>query len=63
MFSREVYHTKRMFIARCVKWSKDNKFIYNGSDETNIRVWKSRPAEKIGPVSSGRRGRDGFDIV
>ena len=50
-FSREVYHTKRMFIARCVRWSKDNKYIYNGSDETNVRVWKSRPAEKIGAVS------------
>ena len=40
-----------MFIARCVRWSKDNKYIYNGSDETNVRVWKSRPAEKIGAVS------------
>ncbi|XP_067931979.1 DDB1- and CUL4-associated factor 13-like [Watersipora subatra] len=48
--SREVYHTKRMHIVRCVRWSKDNRYILSGSDETNIRVWKSNPAEKIGSV-------------
>lgn len=49
-FSKEVYHTKRMQLVKCVRWSKDNKYILSGSDETNIRVWKSRPAEKIGVV-------------
>ena len=49
--SREVYHTKRMHIVRCVRWTRDNRYILSGSDETNIRVWKSNPAEKIGAVS------------
>ena len=35
--SREVYHTKRMQRIFCVKWSADAKFIFSGSDETNIR--------------------------
>ena len=49
--SREVYHTRRMHMVRCVKWSRDNKYILSASDETNIRVWKANPAEKLGPVS------------
>lgn len=49
--SREIYHTKRMQHVTCVGWSMDNKYIYSGSDEMNIRLWKARAAEKLGPVS------------
>lgn len=49
--SREVYHTKRMQRLTCVQWSLDNKYIFSGSDEMNIRIWKARASEKLGPVS------------
>lgn len=29
----------------------DDRFIYSGSDEMNIRIWKARAAEKLGVVS------------
>lgn len=48
--SREIYHTKRMQRVTCVGWSLDNKFIYSGSDEMNIRLWKARASEKLGSV-------------
>jgi WD repeat and SOF domain-containing protein 1 len=48
--SREVYHTKRMQRLTCIAWSLDNKYILSGSDEMNIRVWKSRASEKLGVV-------------
>lgn len=48
--SREVYHTKRMQRVTSIAWSLDNKYILNGSDEMNIRVWKARAAEKLGVV-------------
>lgn len=48
--SREIYHTKRMQRLTCVKWSLDNKYIFSGSDEMNIRIWKARAAEKLGVV-------------
>lgn len=35
----------------CVSWSLDNKYIFSGSDEMNIRLWKARAAEKLGTVS------------
>lgn len=48
--SRDVYHTKRMQHVTCVGWSLDNKYIYNGSDEMNIRLWKAVAAEKLGAL-------------
>eukprot|EP00043_Microstomoeca_roanoka_P014933 m.148857 g.148857 ORF g.148857 m.148857 type:complete len:440 (+) comp16145_c1_seq2:174-1493(+) len=53
--SREVYHTKRMQRVFCVGWSKDNKYITSGSDETNIRLWKATAWEKIGTQSARQR--------
>ncbi|VDP09087.1 unnamed protein product [Soboliphyme baturini] len=48
--SREVYHTKRMQRVRCVLWSSDDRYILSGSDEMNIRLWKARASEKLGPL-------------
>lgn len=49
--SRDVYHTKRMQRLTCVLWTLDDKYILSGSDEMNIRIWKARASEKLGPVS------------
>lgn len=35
-----------------VAWSMDDRYIYSGSDEMNIRIWKARANEKLGVVSS-----------
>lgn len=48
--SRDIYHTKRMQRLTCVQWTLDNKYILSGSDEMNIRIWKARASEKLGPV-------------
>lgn len=49
--SRDVYHTKRMQRLTMVKWSLDSKYVFSASDEMNIRIWKARASEKLGPVS------------
>lgn len=49
--SRDIYHTKRMQRLTCAAWSLDDRFIFSGSDEMNIRIWKARAAEKLGVVS------------
>lgn len=46
--SREVYHTKRMQRLFAVMWSADNRYVVSGSDETNLRLWKSTAWEHIG---------------
>lgn len=57
--SKEVYHTKRMQRVFCTHYSADSKFVMTGSDETNIRLWKSLAWGKLGPMSS--RERSAFD--
>jgi len=49
--SREVYHTKRMQHAFCVKYSMDAKFVLSGSDDGNIRIWKANASDKISALS------------
>ncbi|OAF68698.1 hypothetical protein A3Q56_03570 [Intoshia linei] len=48
--SRDVYTTKRMQRVMCCKWTLDNKFILSGSDETNVRLWKSGASDKMGTL-------------
>jgi DDB1- and CUL4-associated factor 13 len=56
--SREIYHTKRQQHITCVAWSLDNKFLFSGSDEMNIRIWKAYASEKLGPLKP--REKDAF---
>jgi WD repeat and SOF domain-containing protein 1 len=49
--SRDVYHTKRMQRVFTVAFSGDSKYIFSGSDDGNIRLWKTNASEKIGPMS------------
>lgn len=55
--SREIYHTKRMQHVTCIGWSLDNKYIYSGSDEMNIRLWKAKASEKLGTLRPRERAK------
>ena len=49
--SREVYFTKRMQRLQCVRYSGDGRFIFTGSEDMNIRMWKNQASEKLGVIS------------
>jgi len=53
--SREVYHTSRMQRVFAVSFSGDSTYVLSGSDETNIRLWKSNASEKLGPTNPRQR--------
>jgi len=53
--SREVYHTSRMQRIFAVSFSGDSTYVLSGSDETNIRLWKSHAAQKLGPTTPRQR--------
>jgi WD40 repeat protein len=38
--SREVYHTKRMQRVFAVRFSGDGGYVFSGSDDMNVRIWK-----------------------
>lgn len=48
--SREVYHSRRMQRVIQAKFSQDSKYVFSGSDDTNIRVWKSNASETLGAL-------------
>ena len=41
--SREVYHTKRMQRVFAVRYSGDASYVFSGSDDMNVRIWKASP--------------------
>jgi len=53
--SREVYHTQRMQRVFAVTFSGDSTYVLSGSDETNIRLWKSHASEKLGATNPRQR--------
>ena len=48
--SREVYFTKRMQRVFAVKFSGDGSYVFSGSDDMNVRVWKAEAAAQQGVV-------------
>ena len=48
--SKEVYHAKRMQIVAAVQYTVDSHYILSGSEDMNLRMWKSvawRPTGKV----------------
>lgn len=46
-----VADAKRASRVFCVKYSSDATYVYSGSDDTNIRLWKANASEQQGVVS------------
>uniref|UniRef100_A0A0D9WRR7 Sof1-like protein domain-containing protein n=1 Tax=Leersia perrieri TaxID=77586 RepID=A0A0D9WRR7_9ORYZ len=62
--SREIYHTKRMQRVFCVKYTYDGTYLVSGSDDTNLRLWKSKASEQLGVLlPRERRKQEYLDAV
>lgn len=48
--SREVYHTKRMQRVFAVNFSLDGSYVISGSDDGDVRVWKSERSRPLKPL-------------
>lgn len=55
--SRDVYHTKRMQRVMAVRFSGDAAYIFSGSDDMNLRVWKVCCRIFLGAAQRGHIGR------
>jgi WD repeat and SOF domain-containing protein 1 len=49
--SREIYHTKRMQRLFSVRFSGDSRFVFTGSDDHAIRIWKTQRSEPLRNVT------------
>ena len=55
----QVYHTKRMQRLFSVVWSADDAYVLSGSDDTNVRLWRSSPnARATQPNPRQKRKRE-----
>lgn len=59
--SKEVYHTKRMQQVYTAKYSLDSKFIFSGSDDCNVRVWRAVAWERTSVKSTRERNKLEYD--
>jgi len=48
--SREVYHTKRMQRVSSVRFSGDGLYVFSGSEDMNVRIWKACASEQLGTL-------------
>lgn len=61
--SREVYHTKRMQRVFAVRFSGDATYVYSGSDDMNVRVWKANASEQLGTLLPRERAKAAYNAA
>ena len=59
--SREIYHTKRMQHVFQVKFSMDAKYIVSGSDDGNVRLWRSKAWERSNVKTTKEKNKLAYD--
>ncbi|CCF60166.1 hypothetical protein KAFR_0J00980 [Kazachstania africana CBS 2517] len=59
--AREVYHTKRMQHVFQVKFSMDSKYIISGSDDGNVRLWRSKAWERSNVKTTREKNKLDYD--
>lgn len=59
--SREVYHTKRMQRVFAVCFSGDGSYVFSGSDDMNVRIWKSEASEQLGTLLPRERHKAAYN--
>lgn len=53
----DTYHTQRMQRVFSTIFTLDSRFVLSGSDDGNVRIWKSKASQKLGTMSSKELGK------
>lgn len=61
--SREVYTTKRMQRVFACRFSGDGTYVFTGSDDMNVRVWKAQAAQQLGVTLPRERQRAAYQAA
>ncbi|KAK9474624.1 WD40-repeat-containing domain protein [Dipodascopsis tothii] len=61
--SRDIYHTKRMQRVFSAKFTMDTRYIVSGSDDGNVRVWRSEASSRANVRSARERSKLEYDAA
>ncbi|KAI5291579.1 rRNA-processing protein sof1 [Ascosphaera aggregata] len=53
--SRDIYHTRRMQRVFAANFTSDNNYVLSGSDDGNIRLWRTNASSRAGVKSAQQR--------
>jgi len=59
--AREVYHTARMQRVFAVRFSGDAAYVYSGSDDMNVRLWKANASAQLGTLLPREKHKQAYD--
>lgn len=59
--SRDVYHTQRMQRVFSAMFTPDNNYVLSGSDDGNIRIWRTNASSRVGVKSTKQRQKLEYD--
>ncbi|RPA73862.1 U3 small nucleolar RNA associated protein [Ascobolus immersus RN42] len=59
--SRDIYHTKRMQRVFQAKFSVDSRYILSGSDDGNVRLWRTKASDRSHVRSAKERAKLEYD--
>lgn len=58
--SREVYTAKRMQRVFSVRFSGDATYVFSGSDDMNVRVWKANASQQLGTLVAREQHKQAY---
>ncbi|KAL8867140.1 MAG: hypothetical protein Q9174_005853 [Haloplaca sp. 1 TL-2023] len=61
--SKDIYHTKRMQRVFSTLYTPDSNYVLSGSDDGNIRLWRSRASSRSGIKSFRQRQKLEYDAA
>ena len=59
--SRDIYHTKRMQRCFSACFTPDSNYVLSGSDDGNIRIWRTNASKREGVKSARQRQKLEYD--
>jgi WD repeat and SOF domain-containing protein 1 len=59
--SREVYHATRMQRVFAVRFSGDGTYVFSGSDDMNVRMWKANASQQLGTTLPRERQKHEYN--
>ncbi|KAK9838515.1 hypothetical protein WJX81_004545 [Elliptochloris bilobata] len=61
--SREVYHTARMQRVFAARFSGDGAYVFSGSDDMNVRVWKAQASAQQGTLLPREKHKQAYQAA